>query len=340
MLRFPCDSPPQPGEAVQLAEGILWTRMALPMQLDHVNLYLLDDGDSWTVVDTGFDNRRSRETWQTLLVEVLQNRPVSRVIATHHHADHIGLAGWFTQRGAELWTSRTAWLMARMQILDVQERPTPEALAFWRSAGMDPEILQSRETERPFNMADICHTLPPGFRRLTEGQEIRAAGRRWRIHMGNGHAPEHVTMWSLDDHLVIGGDQLLPAISPNLGVYPTEPLADTVGDWIESCERLGVYARPDQLVLPGHNLPFTGLPERLSQLVENHRSALRRIVRTLSQEPRTVAGCFDILYRRKINAGNYGLALAEAIGHINHLALANQVWPVGQTEQGGVLWGA
>ncbi len=340
MLDFPHAIPPEAGQLTEIATGVFWVRMALPMKLDHVNLYLLDERDSWTVVDTGFDNRASRAAWEALLAGPMQNRPVSRVIATHHHPDHLGLAGWFVARGAELWTSRTAWLMARMQLFDVQERPTPEALEFWRKAGMSPEMLQSRESERPFNMADVCHPLPPGFHRLIEGQTIRAGGRDWRIHMGNGHAPEHVTMWSLDDHLVIGGDQLLPAISPNLGVYPTEPLADTVGDWIESCARLGTYARDDQLVLPGHNLPFTGLPERLTQLIDNHRSALARIVSRLAQEPRTVAGCFDILYRRRIDAGNYGLALAEAIGHINHLAQSGQVWPVGTTETGGVLWGA
>lgn len=340
MIAYPYPEPPPHGAVSALAEGVFWARMPLPMKLDHVNVYILDDGDSWTLIDTGFDSRRTRAHWQELLDGPLAGRPVARVIATHHHADHIGLAGWFQSKGAALWTSRTSWLMARMQLLDVQERPTPQALDFWRKAGMDPEILRLREAERPFNMADMCHPLPPGFHRLAEGDTLRAGGRDWRVRMGNGHAPEHVTLWSQDDHLVIGGDQLLPAISPNLGVYPTEPDADTVGDWIDSCEAMRAHAADDHFVLPGHNLPFTGLPERLAQLVENHHSALRRIVAALTQEPRSVAGCFDILYRRKIDAGNYGLALAEAVGHINHLARTGQVWPVGTYESGAVLWGA
>ncbi|MFB9221664.1 MBL fold metallo-hydrolase [Paracoccus cavernae] len=340
MIEYPYPEPPLPGAVLPVAEGIFWARMPLPMKLDHVNVYILDEGDSWTVVDTGFDSRKSRAHWQELLEGPLAAKPVGRIIATHHHADHIGLAGWFQSRGAALWTSRTAWLMARMQLLDVQERPTPEALAFWRKAGMDAETYRQREAERPFNMADMCHPLPPGFTRISEGAVIRAGGRNWTARMGNGHAPEHVTLWSQDDHLVIGGDQLLPSISPNLGVYPTEPLADTVGDWIDSCAAMRVHAHDDQLVLPGHNMPFTGLPDRLGQLIENHQSALRRIVAALQQEPRTVAGCFDILYRRKIDAGNYGLALAEAVGHINHLSQAAKVWPVGTTGSGAVLWGA
>ncbi|AGT07370.1 MBL fold metallo-hydrolase [Paracoccus aminophilus] len=340
MLRYPVTVPPAPGEAIELAEGVLWMRLPLPMKLDHVNVYAFAETDGWTVIDTGFDSRRARAQWEALLDGPLEGRPVQRVIATHHHADHIGLAGWFQAKGASLWTSRTAWLMARMQVLDVQEHPTPEAVAFWRRAGMDAETLQTRLDERPFNMADVCHPLPPGFHRLAEGDALEMGGRRWRVHIGNGHAPEHLTLWSEDDHLVIGGDQLLPSISPNLGVYPTEPLADTVGDWLESCARLKDFARDDQLVLPGHNIPFFGLPERLDQLIENHHSALRRITRALQEAPRSVAGCFDILYRRKIDAATYGLALVEAIGHINHLARAGKVWPVGTTEDGAVLWGA
>lgn len=340
MIRLTAETPPVTGQVVELASGIYWARLPLPMQLDHVNVYVLADDDGWTVIDTGFESRRSRAAWQALLDGPLAGRPVRRVIATHHHPDHMGLAGWFIAQGAELWTSRTAWLMARMQILDVQELPTPEAIAFWRHAGMDPDLLLKRSQERPFNSADRSHPLPPGFTRLVEGQQIRIGTRNWHIRMGNGHAPEHVTLWSENDDVVIGGDQLLPSISPNLGVYPTEPLADTVGDWLESCQRLSVHARPSQLVLPGHGLPFTGLPERLGQLIENHHSALARMVDALKQQPRTTVGCFDILFRRRIDGDVYGLALVEAVGHINHLVAQGLVWQTGTTAEGAALWGA
>lgn len=340
MLRLFEGTVPESGQALEIAPGIHWLRLPLPMQLDHVNVYALDDGDGWTIVDTGFDSRRGRAAWTAMLQGPLDGKRVRRVVATHHHADHMGLAGWFIAQGAELWTSRTAWLMARMQILDVQERPTPEALAFWRRAGMAPDILQAREAERPFNMADVSHPLPPGFTRLAEGDLLHAAGRAWRTRVGNGHAPEHLTFWSETDNIVIGGDQLLPSISPNLGVYPTEPLADTVGDWMESCRRFLPHATPEQLVLPGHGLPFTGLPTRLRALIENHEKALDRVMTALRQAPRSAAGCFDLLYRRPIRASEYGLALVEAVGHINHLAATGQVWQQGTTEDGAVLWGA
>lgn len=340
MIVTPFQDPPPEGGAVEIAEGVLWLRLPLPMALDHVNVYALEDGDGWTLVDTGFDSRRGRDIWAALRQGPLAGRPVRRVVGTHHHPDHIGLAGWFMQTdGAELMMSRTAWLMARMLVLDVQDRPSAQALAFWKRAGMPADILAGRAAERPFNFADVVHPLPLGFTRLTEGAEIRFGGRRWRVAMGHGHAPCHATFWSLDDDLVIGGDQLLPSISPNLGVYPTEPEADPVGEWLDSCGRLAELAQPGQLVLPGHKLPFRGLPTRLSQMIDNHHHALDRLTEALREAPRTAVDCFDILFKRRIGAPEFGLALVEAVAHVNHLRHRAVIRAVGERD-GAVLWGA
>ena len=340
-IRHPWPEPPPQGEAVEVAEGVLWMRLPLPMRLDHVNAYALADADGWTVVDTGFDTNRTRAIWRRLLSGPLAGAPVARVLATHQHPDHIGLAGWFVEEhGAELWTSRTAWLFARMLALDVQERATPQQIDFWRRAGMDEDRLAQRAAERPWNTADVVHPLPLGYRRLRDGQALRLGGRGWTVVTGEGHAAEHLTFWSDSDNLVIGGDQLLPGISPNLGVYPTEPGADPVGDWLDSCARMAARAEERHLVLPGHKLPFTGLPQRLAQLAENHESALRRLARALAQSPRTAVGCFDLLFGRRIGDGEYGLALVEAVAHLNALQARGQAWPVGTDAQGGVLWRA
>ena len=157
------------------------------------------------------------------------------MVGTHHHPDHIGLAGWFqSQHGAELVTTRTAWLFARMLTLDVQEVWPEETLAYYRSAGMAQEIYEKRVNDRPFNFADTVHPMPLGFTRIKQGDVIRMGGRDWDVHTGNGHAPEHATFWSRDDNLVITGDQILSTISPNIGVYATEPMADPLGEWLES----------------------------------------------------------------------------------------------------------
>ncbi|MBC58320.1 MAG: MBL fold hydrolase [Confluentimicrobium sp.] len=325
LIHYPWAEPPAGSEAIEVAPGVLWMRLPLPMKLDHVNIFALDDGDGWTIVDTGFEMPQHREIWGALLAGPLRGKPVNRVIVTHHHPDHIGLAGWFqAAHGAELWTTRTAWLMTRMLILDEQDAPDEETLAFWRAAGMDREIYEKRLAERPFNYVDLVSPLPRGYRRIKQGDVIRIGGRDWDVRMGDGHAPEHATFWSRDDSLVLGGDQLLPSISPNLGVYASEPDADPVGDWLESCERLLAHARDDQLVLPGHKLPFTGLPARLSQLIDNHHGALDRLVAHL-QTPHTVGGSFAPLYKRKIGPDEYGLALVEAVAHFNHLYQAGRI---------------
>lgn len=323
-IRTPWDEPPAPGEATEVAEGVLWLRLPLPMTLDHVNVYALDEGDHWTVVDTGVHSRKSVAIWESLLAGPLGGKPVGRVILTHYHPDHVGMVGWLMARGAEHWTTRTSYIMARMLILDVEERPTPQAQAFWRGAGMDAEILAKRMSERPFNFADLCHPLPIGYTRVSQGDVIRAGGRDWEVHIGHGHAPDHLTLWSRDDALVIAGDQILSSISPNIGVHPAEPLADPLADWLESCARLAGLARADHLVLGGHKLPFSGLPLRMAQLAENHHGGLRRLHAHLAS-PRIASDCFAPLFKRRIDAGTYGLALSETVAHLNHLLHLGQV---------------
>ncbi|MEX0340749.1 MAG: MBL fold metallo-hydrolase [Arenibacterium sp.] len=326
-LRYPWTAPPAPGETIEIAKGILWIRMPLPMKLDHVNLYALDDGDSWTVIDTGFGSRKTRAIWEDVIAGPLGGKPVRRVIMTHHHPDHMGNVGWFqSEHGAELLSTRTSWLFARMLWLDDQQRPTPETLEFWRRAGMPADILDQRANEKPFNYADIAYPMPLGFTRIQQDDVIEMGGRRWIVHVGNGHAPEHATFWSLDDNLIIAGDQILPSISPNIGVYATEPEADPLEGWLEACERFKPMARDDHLGLGGHKLPFTGLPIRMRQLIDNHHGALKRL-RTHLATPHSAAECFEPLFKRTIGMGEYGLALVEAVAHVNHL------WHLGEVER-------
>ena len=325
-LRFPWERAPGAAEAVEIADGILWLRLPLPMKLDHVNVDALDEGEHWTLVDTGMDLASGREAWAALLAGPLAAKPVGRVILTHHHPDHVGLLGWFAARGAEIWATRLGWTLARMLQLDHNDVPPPEQLAFRRLAGMAPDMLETFAAERPFNFSTCTAPIPLGFRAIVEGETLRLGGRDWVVHFGHGHAPDHATLWSTDGALVLAGDQIIPGISSNIGVYPSEPEADPLAEWLESCTRLRrVAGDADPLVLPGHKLPFRGVGLRLGQLIENHEGALDRIMATLEHGPRTAAELFQPIFRREIGGSQYGLALAESVAHMNHLYRAGRV---------------
>ena len=188
---------------------------------------------------------------------------------------------------------------------------------------MDSPIYEKRKIERPFNFADVVAPLPLGYSRVRQGDTIRMGGRTWDVHIGNGHAPEHATFWSRDDNLVLAGDQILSSISPNIGVYPTEPMADPIAEWLEACERLAPLARPDHLVLGGHKLPFTGLPLRMRQLIDNHHGALSRLLDYIDS-PKSASECFAPLFKREIGEAEYGLALVESVAHLSHLHQAGR----------------
>ena len=323
---FPWEAAPAPGEAVAVADGVLWAALPLPRRmkgLGAVNLYALEDGDGWTLIDAGLDWPEGRAALAALIDGALAGRPVRRVILTHHHPDHVGLAGWLAARGAGLAASRVAWLYARMLTLDARERPAPDQVGFRQRHGMTGAALEAFAATRPFNFADVVGAMPPAFAALDEGDSLEIGGRVWTVRLGEGHAPAHVTLWS-GDGLMIAGDQVLPGISPNIGVWPTEPESDPLAGFLESCRRFAALGG-DPLVLPGHRLPFRGLAGRLAQLLENHESALDRVEAALAARPARTVALFDTLYRREIDEGEFGLALAEAVAHLNHLHRAGRV---------------
>lgn len=315
---------PAPGEAIEVAERILWLRLPLPMTLDHVNIYALDDGDGWTIIDTGFQTSKTKAIWADMMNGPLAAKPVRRVVVSHHHPDHIGLAGWFqSEHGAELWATRTAWIYARMLTFDHQERTSAASLLHMKRAGADEARLAWAAEREPMNFSRVVAPLPAGYRRMRDGDRIEMGGRAWRMFTGDGHAPEQATFWSVDGALVISADQILPRISPNIGVYANEPDADPLGEWMVSCKKFRPLSREGHLALPGHNRPFTGLPKRLEQLIENHHGVLRRL-RKLLVKPRTAVDCFDTIYKRPIKDGEFNLAMGEAIAHLNHMAATGE----------------
>jgi len=322
-ISYPWETPPENGAVQEVADGVLWLRLPLPMALNHVNVYALDDGDGWTLIDTGMKWGDVPAMWQAVLDGPLKGKPVTRVMSTHHHPDHIGFNGWFVERGAQLFSTRTAFVLGRMLTLDAQDTYNEEQISFYRRAGMRTDLLETRIKDRPFNFSDMVHPLPLGFMGLSEGQVLTMAGREWTVRIGHGHAPAHATFWS-DDGLVLSGDQVIPSISSNIGVYPTQPDANPLDDWLVSCHAFQEYAQDDQLILPGHKVPFHGLAPRLRQLIENHESALDRM-RSALKMPHTCGELMEAVFKRTIKDGEYGLALVEVLAHCNYLWHAGEV---------------
>ncbi len=329
------DAPPQ-GEASAIAPGLWLLPVPLDSTLDHVNLYVLADADGWTLVDTGINTPLCRQALESAFSrEPLKQFPITRVISTHFHPDHIGLAGWLCQQGAELWTSRTCWMQTRLLTVDDRPGPLEHELHFVRKAGMQGLEFEAFRRRPHNNYRQTVLPLPDTYHRLTEGDRLTIGDRTWTVHLGYGHAVEHVTLWADDGH-VITGDQVLPGISSNISVLSSEPEEDVLSEWIESCKRFAQLASDEMLCLPGHNLPFYGIGKRCHQLIHSHQLALARLLQYL-QQPRTVLDCLEVIYRRKLRPDERSLLIAEAFGYLNHLHKKNMVEKTINFE-GAYLW--
>ena len=331
-LDYPFEGRPQPGQAFEVAEGVKWISMPLPFSLKWINLWLLDDGDGVAIVDCGIANNESRDVWEQIFENVLEGRPVTRVFCTHMHPDHVGLAGWLCKRfDCELWMSRLEYVTCRMLVGDTG-RPAPaEAIRFYRQAGWTEESLSSYQ-KRFGTFGRAVADLPSSFRRLTHNDNVMIGGREWQIIEGSGHSPEHSCLYCQDLNVLISGDQLLPRISSNVSVHPTEPEADPLMNWMDSCHRLIEAVPEDVLVLPSHNEPFHGAHERLAALIDGHQRVLERLEAHL-ETPRKVTECFTALFGRKIGPDSLNAATGEAMAHLNYLRLRGRVH---RTDQDGV----
>jgi glyoxylase-like metal-dependent hydrolase (beta-lactamase superfamily II) len=319
-LSYPFGRTPavQPGEPVQVAEGVYWVRFGMPMSLDHINLWLLEDGDGWTVVDTCLDIDSARATWDALIDGFLGGRPITRVICTHLHPDHVGLAGWLCERfGAELWMSREEFLMCRTMAADTGRSAPDVALRFYRAAGWKDAWLE-RYKAKFGNFGRAIYALPDSFRRLSNRETITIGNHYWQVIVGRGHSPEHAALYCPGLKLLISGDQILPRISPNVSVFPTEPKGDPLKEWLRSQAVIRDILPDDLLVLPAHEAPFHGLHVRLSQIIEAHKQDLVALFAYLD-EPKRAVDCFPALFRREIDAGNVSLATGETLAHLNCL---------------------
>ncbi|TNE39013.1 MAG: MBL fold metallo-hydrolase [Alphaproteobacteria bacterium] len=312
------DWAPEGGQVHEVASGVYWMRVPLPFTLDHINVWLLEDGDGWTVVDTGTNTPEAKACWENAFETHMGGKPVKRVIVTHLHPDHVGLAGWMTRKfDCDLWMSRTDFLMCRTLVEDTGKEAPETAIRFYRGAGFNDEMLDVYR-QRFGGFGKSVSKLPESFRRMTDGETFEINGRYWQVVVGQGHAPEHVCLYCPGLKLLISGDQALPRISSNVSVQPQEPYGDPLSDWINSCEKLRGILPGNLLVLPAHQEPFYGLHVRMTRLIDDHERALTRLTELL-KEPQTVPDCFKVLFKRTIGPEIVHLATGETLAHLNCL---------------------
>jgi glyoxylase-like metal-dependent hydrolase (beta-lactamase superfamily II) len=322
-LDYPFAAPPERGQTLEVAPGVHWIRMPLPYALNHINLWAIADGAGWAIVDTGVRTEETVAVWHELFAHpALDGRPLTRVIVTHMHPDHVGMAGWLTRKfGIRLWMSRLEYLSCRAMVADTGREAPPDATEFYRRAGWGADALESYRA-RFGNFGKHIHTLPDSFRRLHDGETFEIGGRPWRVVVGNGHSPEHACLYCAELGVLISGDQVLPRISSNVSVYPTEPDADPMQQWLASLAKLRRELPADVLVLPSHNEPFRGLHERIDALAAGQERALTRLRRALAESPKRAIDVFGALFARSIGEDNVpllGMATGEAIACLNHL---------------------
>ena len=317
-LNFPFSSAPEAGEIKKVADGVFWLRMPLPFSLKHINLWLLEDHDSWVIVDTGVCNDETSGLWKQIFDNHLDGKPVTRVIATHCHPDHIGLAGWLTDYwDVELWITQSEWQQARLGVLSERETVKLLMAEHYDRLGVPKEALKRMSRIQGY-FKNMNGDIPLTYHRVTGDTELQINGRTWTVLIGHGHSPEHASYYCEELDVIIGGDMLLPKITPAISVSMEEPNGNPLQRFLDSLEQF--YGISDKvLVLPSHEMPYHNLHTRIDELKLHHKDRCQVIVDSC-EESKTAMEITEIMFaHRELNDFDILMALGEAVAHIHLL---------------------
>ncbi|MCY4045528.1 MAG: MBL fold metallo-hydrolase [Cellvibrionales bacterium] len=311
---------PSEGELVEVSQGIFWLRMPLPMSLDHINLYLIDEGDSFAVIDTGMNYPDSQKLWQHIFDKYCQSKPIKKVIVTHMHPDHVGLAGWLCEKfDADLYMTQTEFFATQAGLAD--DIPPETNIQFYTQIGMPQEFLDF-VAQSPYRMSNIVAQIPHQFKRLKGGDTLVLGGNEWQVITGSGHTFEHASLYCKERKLYFSGDQLLPEITSNVSVYVMEPDANPLALWYQSLDALDSLDA-DTLVFPSHNQPFKGVHARAKAIKMHHDQLLEKVLNCLT-EPKTVYELCQMLFPR-VDFLEMPLAVGEILAHLHYLMADHRV---------------
>lgn len=315
---YPFAEYPKAGHTIEVAPGVHWLSTPLPFRLRAINLYLLEDENGWTIVDCGYGRQEVREQWEQVWSNTIARSQVTRLIVTHFHPDHVGNAAWICERWNVCpWMTQAEWLTANLAILEQGFDDISHRWKFYASNGLDKSQLDVFRSGVVRYSAGV--RLPESFHRLSEGQQVRIGGRIWKVIVGRGHSPEHASLYCDEIKVLIAGDQLLPEITTNVSVWPSEPEADSLRWFLHSLDRFAESLPADTLVLPSHRRPFRGARARIEQIKDHHRERLQRIVDLAANAPVTAGGLLAYLFGPGLDGHQIGFAMGEALAHLNYL---------------------
>ena len=320
-IKYLLEAPPEPGAVLTLLPGLTWVRVPLPFVLNHVNCWILDDaeaGNSVTLIDTGADKPKTRELWDRVIAETLAGRKVSRLVCTHGHPDHVGLAGWLVEKlGVQLHMTLAEWLTPQVWREEGLRPMSRGAKAFFASHGVPDAVLAKMDKSRddaPFSN----YPLPTSFVRMRDGETVEFGGRHWEVLVCGGHADEHASFYCKHDGILIAGDQILSKITPVVGVFPSQPWSNPLEDYLASLQRLKKLPA-DTIVLPSHGLPFRGLHTRIDQLAAHHAHRLDALLQLMDVPANGIKLAHGLFPKAMAAQGQTVMALAETLAHAHYL---------------------
>jgi len=321
-MHYPFDSQPSAGTLKEVCKGVFWLTMPLPFDLDHINLYIIEDNHGYVIVDTGIGLDKTKALWTKIFSQL--DKPIVGVLVTHLHPDHIGLAGWIADTyDVPFYMSQVEYFTARAFTAGKGDASPVRDRRYFHRAGLGEEQI-NRLTSGSKGYSSVVSPIPLSYKRLKHGDVLIFNDIEWKVIIGRGHSPEHVCLYSSEKQTLIAGDHILPIITPNIGAYSTEPEANTLDDYLTTLPQFKALPA-STLVLPAHKLPFYGLHERVDTLLAHHQHHLEALISACKEKPCTVVDLLPVLFKRTLSEGSLIFAVAECLSHLNYLLYNNEI---------------